>query len=113
MTLECPECDGEMVLRNSRYGKFYGCTKWPACDATHGAHANGKPLGVPADKETKEWRIKAHVAFDGLWKGKGQMTRNQAYKWLQEQLGMSPDECHIGRFNREQCRCVVQLCVTA
>jgi len=30
----CPECGSEMVLRNGKYGKFYGCTSYPDCDHT-------------------------------------------------------------------------------
>jgi len=32
---ECPECDdGTLVIKNSRYGPFYGCTNFPKCKAT-------------------------------------------------------------------------------
>ena len=27
----CPRCGGELVLRNGRYGRFYGCTNYPIC----------------------------------------------------------------------------------
>jgi len=27
----CPECCGQMVLRVSRFGKFWGCTGYPHC----------------------------------------------------------------------------------
>jgi hypothetical protein len=65
----CPECGERMVLRASRYGLFYGCERFPLCNAAHGAHRDtGKPLGVPADAETKRARIRAHDAFDTLWK---------------------------------------------
>ena len=37
-----------MVLRNSKYGLFYGCSTYPNCKASHGAHKDGKPLGTPA-----------------------------------------------------------------
>ncbi|MFH1050215.1 MAG: type I DNA topoisomerase [bacterium] len=30
----CPECGSPMFLRESRYGKFYGCTKYPECKGT-------------------------------------------------------------------------------
>lgn len=29
----CPKCGGKMVLRSSRYGKFYGCAAYPKCRA--------------------------------------------------------------------------------
>ncbi len=27
----CPKCGAPMVVRNGRYGKFYGCTRFPQC----------------------------------------------------------------------------------
>lgn len=98
----CPECGGAMVLRNSKYGLFYGCFTFPKCKATHGAHKDGKPLGIPADKKTKKARMDAHEVFDQLWKGK-HMSRGDAYEWMQEAMEMSEEEAHIGRFNIDQC----------
>ncbi len=28
---KCPKCDGNLVLRSSIYGKFYGCSNYPKC----------------------------------------------------------------------------------
>jgi hypothetical protein len=28
---ECPRCDGETQLRTGKYGKFYGCKRFPGC----------------------------------------------------------------------------------
>jgi DNA topoisomerase-1 len=28
---KCPDCEGEMVIRLGRYGKFYSCAKFPEC----------------------------------------------------------------------------------
>jgi ssDNA-binding Zn-finger/Zn-ribbon topoisomerase 1 len=91
-----------MSLKESRFGPFYGCNRFPQCRATHGAHPDGRPLGIPANKETKQARIRAHDAFDRLWKG-GRMTRAQAYGWMQRAMDLSKDEAHIGRFSIEQC----------
>lgn len=30
----CPRCSSKMILRNGRYGKFYGCSKFPYCRGT-------------------------------------------------------------------------------
>jgi len=100
--LRCPECAAPMLLKRSRYGLFYGCSAWPRCTGTHGAHPNGKPLGTPADRATKLARIRAHDAFDQLWRGGG-MTRKQAYAWLRRTLGLSKHEAHIGRFDVATC----------
>jgi DNA topoisomerase-1 len=29
----CPKCGSRMVLRTGRFGKFYGCSKYPYCRA--------------------------------------------------------------------------------
>jgi DNA helicase-4 len=31
-TPKCPKCGAPMVLRTSKYGKFYGCSKYPRCE---------------------------------------------------------------------------------
>jgi len=99
----CPECGEPMVLRDSKFGLFYGCTAFPRCKASHGAHKKtGEPLGTPADGPTKKARIRAHDSFDQLWKGK-HMDRGEAYEWMQEAMGLSADEAHIGKFTIDQC----------
>jgi hypothetical protein len=30
----CPRCHSQMILRNGRRGKFYGCSRFPACRGT-------------------------------------------------------------------------------
>ena len=30
----CPKCVGALVLRNGKYGKFYGCSNYPKCRYT-------------------------------------------------------------------------------
>ncbi len=30
----CPRCGGNLVLRNSKFGPFYGCSNYPKCDYT-------------------------------------------------------------------------------
>ena len=102
-TLICPECGAPMAFRpKSRYGPFYGCTRFPECTATHGAHPDGRPLGIPANKETKLARMAAHEAFDRLW-NTGRMKRGRAYILMQDLMVMTEREAHIGRFTKEQC----------
>jgi ssDNA-binding Zn-finger/Zn-ribbon topoisomerase 1 len=98
----CPDCGGEMVLRDSKFGFFYGCRDYPACKSTHGAHKNGQPLGIPATTATKQARMLAHAEFDLLWKN-GHMARSEAYVWMQGAMELSAEEAHIGRFTTEQC----------
>jgi ssDNA-binding Zn-finger/Zn-ribbon topoisomerase 1 len=86
---------------------FYGCVRFPVCKGTHGMHPDGKPLGVPADPETKKWRIAAHESFDRLWKS-GKMNRKEAYKWLAEKFQVA--EIHIGEADIERCKEIIKVC---
>jgi len=97
-----------MVIRSSKHGPFYGCTRYPDCQGTHGAHPDGSPKGTPANKETREARIKAHFVFDQIWKN-GYMLRRQAYNWLRTHMDLSHSEAHIGQFDREQCETLIKL----
>lgn len=107
--VNCGECGVAMRLRPSRFGLFYGCSTFPTCKGTHGAHPDGAPLGVPANKETREARIRAHAVFDRLWQGpKPPMeSRAKAYKWLADKLGRI--EVHIGELSVEECVKVEKL----
>lgn len=98
-----------MVLREGKFGLFYGCSTYPTCMSAHGAHkVGGAPLGIPANRETKDWRIKAHDAFDQLWKIRG-MKRKDAYQWMKESMELPGEEAHIGRFDIEQCQKLIGL----
>lgn len=97
--LQCPECDESMILRDSRFGLFYGCSTYPDCKGTHGAHPDGRPLGKPANAETKKARMAAHKTFDRLWTS-GRMSRTKAYRWLKYSTRL-PN--HIGEMDKNQC----------
>jgi hypothetical protein len=87
------------------------------CKAWVGVHkGTDKPLGRLANKELREWKIKAHAAFDPLWKAKmsqghsKKSARNSGYAWLAEQMGIPREACHVGMFDVEQCKRVVEIC---
>lgn len=104
--LTCPDCGAKpMVLRESVHGLFYGCPTYPKCRGAHGAHADGRPKGKPANAENRKYRILAHSTFDVLWNGQGAVfeSRQRAYQWMQNALNMTPDEAHIGNFDIKQC----------
>lgn len=97
------------AFKGSKLG--YKCTRFPACRATHGSNPNGTPMGAPADAETRKARILAHEHFDPLWRS-GHMTRPEAYKWMQEAMGLPEHEAHIGLFDLAQCnRLVMEVAV--
>lgn len=118
-----------MSLRRSRFGLFYGCTRYPGCRGAHGAHPDGRPLGKPADQATKQARMRAHGFLDPLWRDAVHIpdygalnkraqravrhrARARAYAWLAEHLGMDVDDCHIGRFDQNTCETVSALCAS-
>ena len=35
----CPKCNGKLILKTGRYGKFYGCSNYPACRYTENVKA--------------------------------------------------------------------------
>ena len=120
----CGECGAPMRLLTSKNAtgplqgrKFWGCTKYPDCTCTHGAHqSTGEPLGVPANAETRAARRLAHEAFDDLWAREafkrnhgrpGQyLSRAAAYKWLASTFGRT--EIHIGALTAEEAALVVK-----
>lgn len=115
-TLRCPYCQGAPTLHQSnaafyRSGKDYGplwacapCKAWVGCYP-----GTTKPLGRLANAELRGLKMQAHDAFDPLWRRSNQ-TRAQAYFWLAQRLGIKPQHCHIGEFDLEQCRRVIEIC---
>lgn len=108
--LRCGQCGALMALRKSpKFPKpFYGCTRFPDCRGAHGAHPDGRPLGIPADKATNAARIRAHRIFDAVWKTQ-KMSRNKAYAWLRRKMHLTKEEAHIAKFTREQCDQLIRL----
>ena len=124
--MKCPYCGGKAHLReassiyhnNRRKGKIYICENFPNCDSYVGCHKNTtKPLGRMANKKLRTMKSKAHYYFDPLWKNKVfsrkkslSHNRTRAYQWLAEQLGLPESKCHIGLFDVDMCRKVIQIC---
>lgn len=112
----CPYCQkpAGLVMGRAVYphrpdlaSKFFW--KCNPCDAYVGTHSNSPnhaPLGTLANAALRRLRTEAHYAFDQLWRAEdnGRMSRSAAYAWLQDTLGLTPAEAHIGRFNEEQCQ---------
>jgi hypothetical protein len=116
----CPYCGGKPELLDSAiiyrtsHGPMWICLP---CQAWVGVHKDTeKPLGRLADAELREYKKWAHVAFDPLWRKKVKQgaskmhARNAAYHWLAAQMGLSRDICHIGMFDTEQCKRVIDIC---
>ena len=107
----CPKCGGPVSVENNRviYGRSYGAYPWCVvcadrmCGCAVGFHPGTNiPLGTMADQPTRKARSQCKDAFNALWL-QGAMTRDRAYEWLARELGLPPEECHIGRFDIDQC----------
>lgn len=112
--VECPYCHKQAEFVDSKvvYGKSHGMIYLCRCKpdfAYVGVHkGTDKPLGSPADRMLRYWRGRAHAAFDPIWKKKA-VTRSEAYQWLAQKLGIHKDDCHIGMFDTETCKKVVDV----
>lgn len=116
----CPYCGNKTEYLDSSfiYGKSYGMIYiCKPCDAYVGVHKGSDiSLGRLANKELRYWKKAAHGKFDPLWRAKMQKgfskneARSAAYKWLSEQMKTPIDLTHIGMFDVDQCKIVVELC---
>ncbi|WP_394749563.1 zinc-finger-containing protein [Spongiimicrobium salis] len=110
----CPYCKSrtKVVSEEFIYGKTYRnrsmicCDNYPQCDSYVGTHDDGEPLGRLADKKLRQWKRKAHDAFDRIWKEK-HMERNAAYEEMADAIGIPDKFCHIGMFQVKTCIKVV------
>lgn len=84
------------------------------CDAYVGVHeGTDTALGRLSNKELRSAKIKAHAAFDQIfrdgiinkiWKEffPNTSNRKKAYKWLAKQMNLSEESCHIGMFDVDE-----------
>jgi hypothetical protein len=116
----CPYCDNateyvdSIIVYRKSYGMIYLCKP---CDAYVGTHKNSnRALGRLADEDLRNWKKQAHAHFDPLWVRKMRKgfskkdARSLAYKWLSAEMGLPPEYTHIGMFDIEQCKKVIEIC---
>lgn len=111
--LTCPDCGDRLVLKDGKYGIFYGCVKWDEtqCKGAHNCHkGTAEPLGIPGNQEVRHLRKQAHEAFDRLWKDQNlrSMTRDQAYRWMQTNLRLSEKDAHIASLDKAGCEKLIR-----
>lgn len=93
------------------------------CQAYVGVHKNSKdyaPLGRIANSELRDWKKRAHAAFDPLWQNRmsdlkcsKSAARKVIYKWLTKALDIQRSDCHIGMFDVDMCKQTVEVCTKA
>lgn len=120
----CPYCGlpAELVDSTRVYRKSYGML-WlcQTCQAWVGVHKDSKthkPKGTLAKAELRSLRQAAHRAFDPIWIDRHEQgmskskARQSAYRDLAIKLQISDDECHIGHFDEDRCKEVIEICRT-
>lgn len=112
----CRYCGSTVVYTSNAeiYGKEYGtgkCYLCRNCRAFVGVHpGTDTPLGTLANEELREWRKEAHFWFDRIWKKPTRITtRYNAYGYLARKMGLPREETHIGMFEIEQCKKVIEF----
>lgn len=122
----CPYCgsnseyiDSILIYKVKSYGMIYACLP---CDAWVGVHkGTSDALGRLANKELREAKKEAHFYFDKISKTSlinkiwreyipNISNRRKAYLWLSKKMSMDPSLCHIGMFDVEDCKKVVEIC---
>ena len=119
VNIKCPYCGARAFLRPASvvYGeraapgsKLYVCGNYPACDSYVAAHRVSRlPMGTLANRELRRKRRMAHIALNRLWES-GMMSKKEAYRWMQVQMGLPETEAHIAKFSEMRCEQVIRLC---
>lgn len=99
----CPVHHKKLLRNNTQYGPILVCPE-ATCDILRWGNSNA----TPADWKTRQARITAHAAFDALWRF-NDYNRQDLYGRLSQYIGLSKAETHIGYFDTQQCRQVVQF----
>ena len=117
-SMRCPYCGAPMVIRpaeeiyrrKTNAERLLVCSRYPECN-TYAQFIPGTDelMGNPADPALRRLRDHAHRSFDRVWK-KGYMSRDDAYHWMADFLGLRRDQAHIGRFDTYRCRRVISKC---
>lgn len=109
---DAEKCTGAEIYQHRpdlANSQFYRCKP---CGAHVGCHAKtGKPFGRLAKADLRAAKMKAHAAFDPLWKFKFYESRKAAYAWLAEKMEISKAECHIGMFDLGSCLKAENICL--
>jgi len=89
-------------------GVVWACFECNAWIEVHADSPKLEPMGRLANAELRAAKHEAHEAFDDIWKF-GIMTRDQAYVWLSEEMGLPLEACHMAWFDVDDCRRVVAI----
>lgn len=69
---------------------------------------SNEPRGTLAKDSLRRLRVKCHKMMDLIWQD-GYMTRTATYEWLQLELRLTKEKCHIAMFDNDICNRVLKL----
>jgi len=116
--IRCPICGATAILRpaseiygdSSRSDQLYVCSNYPSCRSYVSTYPGTNiPMGTLADGDLRNLRIKAHRKFDAVWKS-GIMSRDNAYRWMADCLGLPLRDAHIAMFGEYRCKELIRYC---
>ena len=114
----CPYCGATTHLRsadgiyfdNSKNAMLYACKNYPRCDSYVRVHPGTTiPMGTVADKKLRTMRKDAHKYFNQIYY-RGIMTKQEAYQWLSDFMGLPMASTHIGMMGEYYCQQVIEEC---
>ncbi|WP_417329200.1 zinc-finger-containing protein [Halomonas cupida] len=119
---QCPNCGKvvELVSNSEIYGREFGdwpyayrCIDHRGCDSYVGLHPNTDlPLGKLADSFERQARKDNKRYFMDVL-SRQNWSRNQAYAWLAQRMGIPESECHWGLFSVRQAHMAGAICKEA
>lgn len=100
---KCPECSWAFQEISTAWGIQRQCT---GCTVRQWCTNEGVARATPANAFVRRARMKAHAAFDRLWR-EGPYDRKTAYAWLAQMFGLT--EVHMAELGTDDCERVVKL----
>lgn len=109
--LICPDCGGKLVLKDGKFGIFYGCENWDTtgCTGAHGCYKkNAEPYGIPANAETRQLR-KLLLSKMQLAMEKDESNTLDLTHSLSNLLNVPMGRAKVAYFDRTQCEVAIQF----
>ena len=113
----CPYCGKGAILVGGReiypdrhdlyHKKFWLCRPCFAYVGTHSNSGKHAPLGRLANKELRSLKRELHALFDPYWQS-GKFKRSYMYERMAKFLKIHVSDCHVGYFDENTCRIVIQ-----
>lgn len=97
----CPYCKSKGILE----GKKWTC---PSCEDVSVGVYNGstKPLGIMADTQTRQWRVRVHDELAYKWEIGS--SKDEFYGWISNTLKRGNKPSTIANLNMEECQRLIR-----